>query len=75
MCIAEYEHKVGRADYRLCNVVGVEKDAKELVRTVMVAMRPRDAGETSLPYKSKKLKNLKFEEWNYSTLQHTRRQN
>ena len=52
-----YEHKVGKADYWLCKV---EKDAKELVRTVMVAMRPRDAREKLLPYKSKKLKNLKL---------------
>ena len=60
MCLAKYEHKVGKADYRLCKVVEVEKDAKGLVRTVMVAMRPRDAREKSLPYKSKKLKNLKL---------------
>jgi hypothetical protein len=41
-------------------VIEVEKDAKGLVRTVMVAMRPRDSREKSLPYRSKKLKTLKL---------------
>ena len=40
--------------------VEVEMDVKGLVRTVIVAMRPRDAREKSLPYKSKKLKKLKM---------------
>ena len=51
---------MGKADYRLCKVVEVETDAKGLVRTVMVAMRRRDVGEKSWPYKSKKLKNLQL---------------
>jgi hypothetical protein len=38
----------------------VEKDEKGLVRTVMMAMRPRYAREKSLPYKSNKVKNLKL---------------
>ena len=34
-------------------------DPKQLVRTVIVAMRPRNTREKSLPYKSKELKHLR----------------
>ena len=36
------------------------EEPKDLVRTVEVAMRPRDSREKSLPYKSKKLKTMKL---------------
>ena len=52
--IAKYEHKVCKADCRLCKA---ERDTNGLVRTVM---RPRDAREQWLPYKSKIVKNLKL---------------
>ena len=61
VCLVKYEHKVGKADYRICKVVEVEKDAKDLVRTVVVAIRPRDSREKSLPYKSKRMKTMKLE--------------
>ena len=51
---------MGKADYRICKVVEVEKDAKDLVRTVVVAIRPRDSREKSLPYKSKRMKTMKL---------------
>ena len=60
ICLVKYEHKVGKSDYRICKVVEVEEDTKGLVRTVTIAMRPRDSREKSLPYKSKKLKNLRL---------------
>ena len=60
VCLVKYDHKVGKADYRICRVEEVEMDAKGLVRTVTVGMRPRDSREKSLPYKSKKLKSLKL---------------
>ena len=60
VCLVKYDHKVGKADYRICRVEEVEMDAKGLVRTVIVGMRPRDSREKSLPYKSKKLKSLKL---------------
>ena len=60
ICLVKYDHKVGKSDYRICKVVEVEEDAKGLVRTVTIAMRPRDSREKSLPYKSKKLKNLRL---------------
>ena len=40
--------------------VKIEEDAKGQVGTVTIAMRPRDSREKSLPYKSKKLKNLRM---------------
>ena len=39
MRLVKYEHKVGKADYRICKVVEVEKDAKDLVRIPM-SLRP-----------------------------------
>ena len=60
VCLVKYDHKVGKADYRICRVEEVEKDAKGLVRTVTVGMRPRDSREKTLPYKSKKLKSLRL---------------
>ena len=45
ICLVKYENKVTRADYRLCKVVETEKDEKDLVRTVRVAMRPKNAKE------------------------------
>ena len=60
VCLVKYDHKVGKADYRICRVEEVEKDAKGLVRTVTVGMRLRDSREKTLPYKSKKLKSLRL---------------
>jgi len=60
VCLVKYDHKVGKADYRICKVQEVEIDNKGLVRTVTVGMRPRDSREKSLPYKSKKLKALRL---------------
>ena len=54
VCLARYEHKLGKADFRICKV------EKDLVRTVMVDMRPRDSREKSLPYKSKKMRTMKL---------------
>ena len=51
----KYDVKVGKAGYSLCRVKDVDHDAKGLVRTVRVLMRPRDKREKSLPYKSKKM--------------------
>jgi hypothetical protein len=61
VCLVKYEHKVGMVDYKICKVVEVKKDFKDLVRTVLVAMRPRDSREKSLPYKSKRMKTMKLE--------------
>ena len=55
--IAKYEHKVCKADCRLCKAIEAEKDTNGLVRMVM---RHRDAREQWLPYKSKIVKNLKL---------------
>ena len=62
VCLVKYDHKVGKADYRICKVQEVETDNKGLVRTVTVGMRPRDSREKSLPYKSKKLKGWLFKD-------------
>ena len=51
---------MGKADYRLCKVVKAEKNAKGLVSTWEVAMRPRDASEKTLLYRSKTLKNIRL---------------
>ena len=48
-----WEEKLGKDHYRLARVVSVEKDAKDLVRTATVELRPRDSREPGLPYLSK----------------------
>ena len=58
ICCIKYDKKVGKADYRLCQVVKATKDEKGLVRTVTVQMRPRDSREKTLPYKSKDMVNM-----------------
>ena len=55
ICVIKYAQKVGLGDFRLCRVIGVEKDDHNLVRTVKIAMRPRNVREKILPYKSKQL--------------------
>ena len=59
VCLVKYESKVGKADYRLSKVKEVEIDAKGLVRTAWVLMRPRDSREKTLPYCSKNLTTMK----------------
>ena len=60
VCLVKYDRKVGKADYRLCRVKDVDHDAKGLVRTVRVLMRPRDKREKALPYKSKNMITLEL---------------
>ena len=55
ICLLKFNKQLGKDAYRLCVVKEVEFDSKELVRTCHVGMRPRDAREATLPYKSKKL--------------------
>ena len=50
-----YARKLGPGDYRYGRIVAVKADAKGIVRTATVAMRPRDSRERILPYKSKAL--------------------
>ena len=47
--------KLGAAEYRYGRVVATRPDDKGLVRSVTVAMRPRDSRDPVLPYKSKKM--------------------
>ena len=53
ICLVKYDHKVGKSDYRICKVVEVEGDAKGLVRTVKIAMRPRDSREKIIAEREK----------------------
>ena len=49
-----YHQKEGKAHFRIDKFVEVEKDLKDLVIAVMVAMRRRDSGKNMLSFKSKK---------------------
>ena len=53
--LVKYEAKYGKPSYRLAKILVTKKDSDGLVRTVRVGMRPRDAREPNLPYKSKNL--------------------
>ena len=53
--LVAWESKLGKGQYRMARVVRADQDDKGLVRTATVELRPRDARERSLPYKSKKL--------------------
>ena len=53
VCFLKYDSKV-QPSYRLCRVVKVLPDDTGTVRTVEVALRPRNKKEKLLPYKSKK---------------------
>ena len=53
--LVAWEAKLGKGQYRIARVLKVDKDGKGLVRTATVEMRPKDAREKSLPYKSKTL--------------------
>ena len=55
ICFLMTDTKVGSPGYRLCRVEAVFPDSNGVVRTVKVAMRPRDSRELLLPYKSKDL--------------------
>ena len=48
-------HKYFKPDYRMGRGMEVQVDNDQLVRTVVVGMRPRDSREKSLPYQSKNL--------------------
>ena len=53
VCFLKYDSKV-QPSYRLCRVVKVLPDDTGTVRTVEVALRPRNKKEKLLPYKYKK---------------------
>ena len=53
--LVRFATKVPPAKYRLGRVVEVKTDPKGLVRSCLVGMRPRDAREKTLPYRSKDL--------------------
>ena len=61
--LVRFQGGMGPGEYRLAIVRRVKVDEKGLVRTVVVACRPRDKREPSLPYKSKDL-------WEFSTSVH-----
>ena len=50
-----YPGKISKGDYRLARVIAAAKDENDHVRTVTVALRPRNMAEKSLPYKIKQL--------------------
>ena len=55
ICYLMFDSKLGAPTYRLCKVTQVFPDSQNLVRTVEVALRPRDSREKSLPYVHKDL--------------------
>ena len=55
ICYLMFDSSSGAPTFRLCRVEKVYPDKAGLVRTVQVALRPRDARERSLPYVSKDL--------------------
>ena len=55
ICFLMTKNNLGSPAYRLCRVVECFPDAKELVRSVKVEMRPRDSRDVGLPYVSKGL--------------------
>ena len=55
ICFLMTKSNLGAPAYRLCRVVECFPDAKELVRSVRVEMRPRDSRDVGLPYVSKGL--------------------
>ena len=55
MCLAFYENKMSKGDYRMCLVAEVFPDDQGIVRDVKVLIAPRQKN-ASLAYKSKKLK-------------------
>ena len=57
--LLRYEAKFSKDRYRLAKVQRVHPDASGVVRTVTVGMRPRDARDRTLPYRSRPL--LEFE--------------
>ena len=55
ICLLGWKTKMGKGNYKLCKVSAVEKDERELVRTVEVVHRPIDSRDAGLPYSSKDL--------------------
>ena len=53
--LVHYPGKVKKGDYRLAKVQSVSKDECGQVRSVSVALRPRNVREKALPYRSKAL--------------------
>ena len=50
VCLLRYDAKLGKPQFRLCQVVRSYPDEKGDVRTVDIVMRPRDTRERPLPY-------------------------
>ena len=59
MCLAFYDNKVSKGDYRMCLVKEVFPDDQGIIRDVNVLIAPRQKNAL-LPYKSKKLKELQI---------------
>ena len=57
VCLAFYDNKVSKGDYRMCLVKEVFPNDQGIIRDVDVLIAPRQKN-ASLPYKSKKLKEL-----------------
>ena len=57
VCLAFYENKMSKGDYRMCLVAEVFPDDQGIVRDMKVLIAPRQKNAL-LPYKSKKLKEL-----------------
>ena len=55
-----YDKNIGKGEYRLARVLEVYPDAHDVVRTVKVGFRKRNARETLLPYVSKPLEEMKL---------------
>ena len=53
--LVHHPKKLGPGEFRYGRVVDTKPDVQGIVRTVVVAMRPRDSREAVLPYKSKSL--------------------
>ena len=57
ICLAFYDNKMSKGDYRMCLVKEVSPDDQGVIRDVDVLIAPCQKN-ASLPYKSKKLKEL-----------------
>ena len=59
ICLLKFTKSMTPAEFRYCVVQELELDNRGLARTVTVGLRPRDQREPSLPYKSKKLTQMR----------------
>ena len=55
-----YAKKIGKGDYRLGRVISVRPDCHNVVRTVTIGFRKKDAREPLLPYVSKALEEVEL---------------